>query len=119
MKLLTKSLNRKLRKALFHFEIENGYKKKLIMPLPKYIQLEPTIRCNYDCIGCTRLTVLKDRVMDISFNQVQKILSDWKISFPMGQQSDKNRPMTDLQMLMLFIVFYWLTFSTLYRKITF
>ena len=74
MRFLLKSANRKLRKALFHFEIENRYKKKLVMPLPKYIQLEPTIRCNYDCVGCTRLTVLKDRVLDISVDQVKKIL---------------------------------------------
>ena len=74
MRFLPKSTNRKLRKALFHFAIENRYKKKLIMPLPEYIQLEPTIRCNYDCVGCTRLTVLKDRTLDISVDQVQKIL---------------------------------------------
>ena len=74
MNFLSKSINRKLRKALYHFTIEYRYKKKLIMPLPEYVQLEPTIRCNYDCSGCTRLTALKDRKLDISVNEVQKIL---------------------------------------------
>ena len=74
MNFSPKSINRKLRKALFHFTIDSKYKKKIIMPLPEYIQLEPTIRCNYDCVGCTRLTVLKDRKLDISVNNVKKIL---------------------------------------------
>ncbi len=74
MNLSPNSIKRKLRKVFFHLDIENRYKKKLVMPLPQYIQLEPTIRCNYACIGCTRLTVLKDRALDISVDQIKKIL---------------------------------------------
>ena len=63
-----------MRKAFYHFTIENFYKKKLIMPLPQYIQLEPTIRCNYDCVGCTRLTAIKNRKLDMSEEDVKKII---------------------------------------------
>ena len=75
MNLSPNSIKRKLRKVFFHLDIENRYRKKLVMPLPQYIQLEPTIRCNYACIGCTRLTVLKDRALDISVDQIKKILN--------------------------------------------
>lgn len=50
--------------------------KKENMPLPMAIQIEPTTKCNFDCITCTRKSLARSRLdKDLSLEDFQLIVS--------------------------------------------
>ncbi|MEM1530140.1 MAG: radical SAM protein [Candidatus Bathyarchaeia archaeon] len=51
--------------------------KKERMPLPRAIQLEPTTKCNFSCITCTRKTLPKSRLnKDLTIQDFRVILEN-------------------------------------------
>jgi len=47
------------------------------MPMPFFIQLEPTTKCNFDCVMCTRSTFSPERLnKDLSLIEFKKILQE-------------------------------------------
>jgi len=63
-------------KSLLYFIFEI---KKETMPLPFYLQVEPTTKCNLKCEFCTRKTMSKDRLnKDIDLNLLEKIFKENK-----------------------------------------
>ena len=69
------SISRKLAKATFH--LGNDRFTKLLKPeSPRFIMLEPTVRCNLHCITCTRDSVIDTyKKTDLTTDDVDKILS--------------------------------------------
>ena len=69
------SISRKLAKATFH--LANDRFTKLLKPeSPRFIMLEPTVRCNLHCITCTRDSVIHTyKKTDLTTGDVDKILS--------------------------------------------
>ena len=59
-------------------EIISGFKlKREIMPLPVFIQLEPTTRCNLNCVMCTRSEMNPSRLnQDLSLEKFKYILKE-------------------------------------------
>lgn len=73
---MLRSIRRKFKKIMFHLEILDLYQKKELAETPTYIQIEPTVRCNLDCITCSRGKVIQTyRKMDITLEEIDKILS--------------------------------------------
>lgn len=63
-------------KSVF-FEINNIGKER--MPLPWFIQLEPTTKCNFNCEFCTRKTYSEeDKNNDLKLELVKKIIKENK-----------------------------------------
>lgn len=59
-----------------HSEIIRSLNLRLLrMPLPTFIQLEPTTRCNFNCIMCTRRSLNKKRLnADLTLREFIKIV---------------------------------------------
>lgn len=72
---MLESIPRKFEKVRFHVGIDR-YEKKEIADTPTHVQIEPTVRCNLDCITCSRGKVIQTyRKMDLSLEEIDKILS--------------------------------------------
>ena len=42
--------------------------RKPIMPLPDFVQIEITTKCNFNCITCSRISLNRDRInRDMTF----------------------------------------------------
>ncbi len=73
---MLESARRKLGKIMFHLEMFDWYRKKETAPAPTYLQIEPTVRCNLNCLTCTRNKVIQDyKNMDMSLEAVDRLLS--------------------------------------------
>lgn len=60
---------------MFHLNIWN-FKKVEVADSPTHIQIEPTVRCNLDCVTCSRSSVIsKYKRMDLSLEEIDKIIS--------------------------------------------
>ncbi len=68
----------KEKRMLTYSEILRGLNiKKQKMPLPSFVQIEPTTRCNLNCVMCTRSKMNRNRLNhDLSFEQFKKILQE-------------------------------------------
>lgn len=67
------STKRKFRKVMFHLELGRFRK---IADYPAHIQIEPTVRCNLNCVTCTRKKIISTyKKMDIGIDEIDKILS--------------------------------------------
>ncbi len=72
---MLRSIRRKFEKVRFHLRLDRFDKKETALT-PTYIQLEPTVRCNLNCITCTRDKVIKDyQKFDLTLEEADKILS--------------------------------------------
>lgn len=72
---MLKSMFRKYKKVKFHLNIDS-FEKREIADLPTHIQIEPTVRCNLDCITCSRGQVIQNyKKMDMSLEEIDQILS--------------------------------------------
>ena len=60
---------------MFHLNIWN-FKKVEVAASPTHIQIEPTVRCNLDCVTCSRSSVIsKYKRMDLSLEEIDQIIS--------------------------------------------
>jgi radical SAM protein with 4Fe4S-binding SPASM domain len=80
MKLIKKSHNFFIREKRLptYGEIMRGFNiKKNKVPLPTFVQLEPTTKCNLNCVMCTRSTMNPKRLnQDLSLEKFQYILKE-------------------------------------------
>ena len=68
-------IKRKAKKVIFHILMDR-YHKKNIVSEPTFIQLEPTVRCNLDCITCSRPQVINEyKKMDMDIDEIGKIIT--------------------------------------------
>ena len=77
-----KDVLRKIRPPLAKWFKKKSFFKQFIaqknMPLPEWIQLEPTPRCNLHCGTCTRETMAPERLnKDLSLDEFKKIVSQF------------------------------------------
>ena len=72
---MLKSIRRKFEKVKFHLQLDRFNKGEIAL-IPTYIQLEPTVRCNLNCITCTRNKVIGTyKKFDLSLEETDKIIS--------------------------------------------
>ena len=70
-----RSLYRKAEKFYTSRKI-TSFDKALTVPLPRHIQIEPTVRCNLHCITCTRDSVIDSyKKMDMTLEDIDTILA--------------------------------------------
>ena len=71
---MIRSLRRKIGKLVMFFGMYR-YKSALQVPLPTYIEVEPTTRCNATCGTCSRSNLADNNLKnDLSINTLSKIL---------------------------------------------
>ncbi len=62
--------------GIYHTRKTTSFEKSLTAPLPRRIQIEPTVRCNLHCITCTRDSVIDSyKKMDMTLEDIDKILT--------------------------------------------
>ncbi len=70
----SKSLRRKFDKAKFHTQLAR-FNACDIAPSPTFIQLEHTVRCNLECINCTRGQLVDTyQKIDLTLDEIKKIV---------------------------------------------
>ena len=75
---MLESIPRKFKKVKFHLEVLEWYKKQEVADSPSYIQIEPTVRCNLDCVTCSRGKVIQTyRKMDLTLEEIDKVLANF------------------------------------------
>ncbi len=54
-----------------------GFGRKIFMPLPEFVQIEVTTKCNFNCITCSRQSLSRTRInKDLSFSEFKKLIDE-------------------------------------------
>lgn len=72
---MLRSISRKFEKVRFHLSLDRFNKDEVALN-PTHLQLEPTVRCNLNCLTCSRSKVIGTyKRFDLTLDEIDRILA--------------------------------------------